>query len=216
LVYDTTKFSFTHCISYGLFCVQRVEASGDFSFCWYWWNCLPSLFKLSFHNNVSALFSKSIKIVLYIQGVWHSQNMALIMVHSRAFQMNTWQTSLRQHPWSTTSGYAGQLCGLVLLNHHQYPGYKCLLVKSYTKIFNYIMINQIYKVKTCIKRSPMGKRKSGLLRQVTLKEVQFIWNFLWLDMQNGDLLLYKQLLNRGDRMGKFDCIHKCFPVYDGN
>jgi hypothetical protein len=62
----------------------------------------------------------------------------------------------------------------------------------------------------------MGKRKSGLLRQVTLKEVQFIWNFLWLDMQNGDLLLYKQLLNRGDRMGKFDCIHKCFPVYDGN
>jgi hypothetical protein len=24
--------------------------NGDCSFCWYWWKCWPSLFKISFHN----------------------------------------------------------------------------------------------------------------------------------------------------------------------
>jgi len=28
-----------------------VEVRGDCSFYWYWWNCWPSLFKLSFHNS---------------------------------------------------------------------------------------------------------------------------------------------------------------------
>ena len=31
-------------------CVQWFEVRGDCSFCWYWLNCWPSLFKLSFHN----------------------------------------------------------------------------------------------------------------------------------------------------------------------
>jgi hypothetical protein len=31
-----------------LFCVQWMKMRGDCSFCWYWWNCWPSLFKLSF------------------------------------------------------------------------------------------------------------------------------------------------------------------------
>ena len=32
------------------FCVQWTEVRGDSLFCWYWWNCWPSLFKLSFHK----------------------------------------------------------------------------------------------------------------------------------------------------------------------
>ena len=31
-------------------CVQWVEVRGDCSFCWYWWHCWTSLFKLVFHN----------------------------------------------------------------------------------------------------------------------------------------------------------------------
>ena len=30
--------------------VQIAEVRGDCSFWWYWWNCWPSLFKVSFHN----------------------------------------------------------------------------------------------------------------------------------------------------------------------
>ena len=30
--------------------VQWFEFRGDCLFCWYWWNCWPSLFKLSFHD----------------------------------------------------------------------------------------------------------------------------------------------------------------------
>jgi hypothetical protein len=33
------------------FYVQCVKVSGDCSFYRYWWNCWPSLFKLSFHYN---------------------------------------------------------------------------------------------------------------------------------------------------------------------
>ena len=32
------------------YCVQWVKVKDGCSFCWYWWNCWPSLFKLSFHN----------------------------------------------------------------------------------------------------------------------------------------------------------------------
>jgi hypothetical protein len=39
---------------HGFFCVQWVQLHckmrGDCSFCWYWWNWCPSLFKLSFYN----------------------------------------------------------------------------------------------------------------------------------------------------------------------
>jgi hypothetical protein len=34
-----------------LFCVQWVTVRADCLFCWYWWNCLSSLFKLSFLNS---------------------------------------------------------------------------------------------------------------------------------------------------------------------
>jgi len=37
---------------HGLYCVQWSEVLGDCSFCWHWWNCWPSLFKLSFHSKV--------------------------------------------------------------------------------------------------------------------------------------------------------------------
>jgi hypothetical protein len=33
-----------------LFYFLYVKVKGDCLFCWYWWNCWPSLFKLSFHN----------------------------------------------------------------------------------------------------------------------------------------------------------------------
>jgi hypothetical protein len=29
---------------------------GDCSFCWYWWNCWPWLFKISFHNSGTCDF----------------------------------------------------------------------------------------------------------------------------------------------------------------
>jgi hypothetical protein len=31
------------------FVFKWFEVRGDSSFCWYWWNCWPLLFKLSFH-----------------------------------------------------------------------------------------------------------------------------------------------------------------------
>ena len=34
-----------------LSCFQWVKVKGVCSFCWYWWNCWPLLFKLSFHNS---------------------------------------------------------------------------------------------------------------------------------------------------------------------
>ena len=30
--------------------VRWVQVRGESSFCWYWWNCWPSMFKLSYHN----------------------------------------------------------------------------------------------------------------------------------------------------------------------
>jgi hypothetical protein len=36
-------------------CVQRVKARGDCSLCWYWWNCWPLLFRLSFYNHLLQL-----------------------------------------------------------------------------------------------------------------------------------------------------------------
>ena len=35
------------------FCVQWFEVRGESSFCCYWWNCWPSLIKLSFHNAIN-------------------------------------------------------------------------------------------------------------------------------------------------------------------
>ena len=66
--------------------------------------------------------------------------------------------------------------------------------------------NMIYS-QTYIKRSPLGERKSSLLRQTAylLKEVQFTWNWIWQVTKKGTFQ-YRWLLNRSDRMCKFDCI----------
>ena len=37
-----------------------VKMRGDCSFCWYWWNCWPSLFKLSIHKFLFCIFHTSI------------------------------------------------------------------------------------------------------------------------------------------------------------
>ena len=31
-------------------CIQWLKVRADWSFCYYWWNCWPSLFRLSFHK----------------------------------------------------------------------------------------------------------------------------------------------------------------------
>jgi len=58
-----------------------------------------------------------------------------------------------------------------------------------------IKFNKIMYCQTCIKRSPFGQRKYGLIRLLVgdslrpyktvdlLKEVQCIWNFLWQDTE---------------------------------
>jgi hypothetical protein len=38
------------CLSQGRTLISNMR--GDCSFCWYWWNCWPSLFKLSFHKQL--------------------------------------------------------------------------------------------------------------------------------------------------------------------
>ena len=38
---------------------QWVKVRGGCSFCWCWWNCFPSLFKLSFHIYILFLFTLS-------------------------------------------------------------------------------------------------------------------------------------------------------------
>ena len=66
----------------GLFsCVQWVKVRGDYSLCWYWWNCGPSCFKLSFHifdscinsclaGRINKVFSKCfLEEILYIMRV---------------------------------------------------------------------------------------------------------------------------------------------------
>ena len=64
------------------------------------------------------------------------------------------------------------------------------------------MIHSIYR-QTCIKMSPLGQRKSGLL---IIKEIQFIWNFAWQDKKDMTFQ-YRWLFNGGDRMCSFDCNH---------
>jgi hypothetical protein len=38
------------------FCVQWVGVKDDCLFCWYWWNCWPSLFKLYFYKTFVLFF----------------------------------------------------------------------------------------------------------------------------------------------------------------
>ena len=47
-------------------CVQWVKVRGGWSFCWYWWNCKPSLFKLSFDNKKNSLLQEHYKLFMPI------------------------------------------------------------------------------------------------------------------------------------------------------
>jgi hypothetical protein len=54
------------------FYVQWFQVRGDCLFCWYWWNCWSSLYKLSFHNvftsgNLHNLFHKKQKLALILR-----------------------------------------------------------------------------------------------------------------------------------------------------
>ena len=50
----------SNAICHSLFYVQWVKMRDDCSFCWYWWNCWTSLFKLSFYNQYKPLMSLSV------------------------------------------------------------------------------------------------------------------------------------------------------------
>ena len=69
---------------------------------------------------------------------------------------------------------------------------------------------QIY-CQTYIKRSPLGQRKTDLIRQVTsLKRSNS--NKMFYDRTRQKVTFkYRWLLNRGDHMGRFDCI--CIYTY---
>ena len=65
---------------------------------------------------------------------------------------------------------------------------------------------QMDTVKPVLRGHHWNKEKNGLMRQGDLlKEVQFIWNFLWQDNKK-ITFQYRWLLNRGDRMDWFDYI----------
>ena len=49
------------------------------------------------------------------------------------------------------------------------------------------------------------KKKWSFKTGNLLKEVQFIWNFIWQDNKK-TTYKYRWLLNRDDRIGRFDCI----------
>ena len=48
LCLSTARTWIFNAICHDIFCVQLFESKGDCFFCWYWCNCWPSLFKLSF------------------------------------------------------------------------------------------------------------------------------------------------------------------------
>ena len=46
-------------------CVQWLQIKGNCSFCWYWWNCWPSLFKPFFHKSYTSL-NEPVQVHVYI------------------------------------------------------------------------------------------------------------------------------------------------------
>jgi hypothetical protein len=64
---------------------------------------------------------------------------------------------------------------------------------------------------TCVRRSPFWGKwsfKAGYL----VKEVQFIWNFLWQEKKR-PTFWYRWLLNRVDRMAGLNVVHYKIPLY---
>jgi hypothetical protein len=67
-------------ICHGLCCVQWVEVKGDCLFYWSWWNCCPSLFKLSFHNlqfNMTLLITSRLQLPIYFI-IFRSYNWGMV------------------------------------------------------------------------------------------------------------------------------------------
>ena len=59
------------------FFVHWVKMRGDCSFCWYWWNWLPSLFNFSVHNHGSMILLNSwpwphdyIHFLVFMHNAW--------------------------------------------------------------------------------------------------------------------------------------------------
>ena len=60
---------------------------------------------------------------------------------------------------------------------------------------------------TCIKRTPLGQRKSGLIRQVASSKRLNLYEIIYdRTRKRWPFILYRWLLNRGDHMGRFNCI----------
>ena len=49
--------------------LQSVEVGGNWSFCWYWWNCWPILSKRSFHNWLTFWFLYFLILKLWLKRV---------------------------------------------------------------------------------------------------------------------------------------------------
>ena len=62
-------------VSWSFVLVQWVKVRNDRSFCWYWWNCWPSLFILSFHSEIlnNTISVHSIRVVFVVVFIGHLQ-----------------------------------------------------------------------------------------------------------------------------------------------
>jgi hypothetical protein len=99
LIYHSKRYKplpgFPTCHIWSSFCMFSELMWGDCSFCWYWWNCWPSLFKLSFHNTILSLKNEDdIKI-------WKTNtNTNIVWSSWRQWQRNTYLVLLPlKHRW---------------------------------------------------------------------------------------------------------------------
>ena len=81
--------------------------------------------------------------------------------------------------------------------HEQWPKSSCCI---------YVSINMYSQ--TCIKRSPLEQRKSGLIRQVTSFKRGSIHMKCSTTGKEKVTFKYRWLLNRGDHMGRLDSTFK--------
>jgi hypothetical protein len=116
--------NFQHHLSWSLLCsVSSGKIRGDYSLCWYWWNLLPSLFKLSFHNwglQNSKLF--------YFKDIW---NFLKTLFISKTIVLSY--------------GYIGT-CVSMATNH--WPGNKDITWLSNIQLLYSIYTNFRHKIKT--------------------------------------------------------------------